>query len=379
MLYGFFVSVLALFVFTSSTKGQIIPPARAATTSSTSTVEVPRELTLDNAVEILLRNNLSLNAARYGVDIALAQRLTASYKPNPTITLGAEQFDFGHPFLHAFSTDQTTAANRIYTFRYDQILERGDKRKLRTEVGDLQLKAAEAQVLETTRQQLFQLKQAFYTAVLARENVRVADENLYLIHSTEQLIRLHVESGDTAEGELIKFQANKVQYERDLVAAQLSYQQAARDVLNILGAEPKNVVGLARTCGFDAPQLLADSPIDVLGELKTEPVSISLAEAQQAALENRPDLIAAQRNVDAAQRAVDLAYSLRRRDLNIGWEYQRNGGENTFGVVLSLPVFVHNNHQGEIDQAVAQLQQARAQLAGEASGNDRCRQSLSRI
>ncbi len=354
---------LGLSMFAVPAKAQIMLPASAAA-SNAQKVDVPRQLTLDKAEEILLRNNLTLTSARYGVDVARALRLLASLRPNPTVTVAAEQFDIAHPIREIISTNPNVAANKFYTLRYDQIFERGDKRKLRTQAADLQVKAAEAQVLDATRQQLFQLKQAFYSAVLARENLRVADENLYLINSTEQLIKLHVETGDVAEGELIKFQSNKVQYQRDLVSSQLAYQQAARDVLNILGVEPKDVVGIVSTGGPDQiPQLLADAPIDVIGDLKAQPVTISVVELRQVAIENRPDVIAAQRNVEAAQRVLDLAYALRRRDLDIGWEYQRNGGEDTFGVVLSVPIFVHNNHQGEIDQALALLQQARTLLA----------------
>lgn len=357
-----FVLIAVLLAVTFTAKAQIMLPAAAAA-SAPARAEVPRQLTLPRAEEILLANNLALTAARYGVDIARAQRLIASLKPNPTVTLGAEQFDFAHPLLHLFATDPNSASNRVYTFRYDQILERGEKRRLRTEMAEQQLRAAEAQLLDATRQQLFGLKQAFYTAVLARENLRVADENLYLINSTEQLIKLHVETGDTAEGELIKFQSNKVQYQRDLVALQLAYEQAARDVLNLLGAEPGNVVGVVKTGGPDQlPQVLADAPIDVIGTLSAEPISLSPADLHQAAISQRPDVIAAERSVEAAQRAVDLAFALRRRDLDIGWEYQRNGSDNTLGVVVTLPVFAHNNHQGEIDQAIAQLQQARALL-----------------
>jgi len=368
MRYAVLVSLWSIVGFTIPTSAQIIVPTPAATASSAPRVEIPRQLTLESAIEILLRNNLSLIAARYGVDIARAQRLTASYKPNPTLTLGAEQFDFmgsevSCAFCNLVTTNSNSAANRTYTFRYDQIFERGDKRRLRTEAADLQLKAAEAQVLDATRQQMFQLKQAFYSAVLARENLRVADENLYLIESTERLIRLHVESGDTAEGELIKFQTNKVQYQRDLVTSQLAYQQAARDILNILGAEPKNIVPITTTGGVaQLPGLLADAPIDVIGELKFEPIAVSLDELRQTAVESRADVIAATRNVEAAQRTVDLAYALRHRDVDVGGEYQRLGSENTFGLVVSIPIFVHNNHQGEIDQAVAQLLQAKTQL-----------------
>jgi outer membrane protein, heavy metal efflux system len=356
--------VLLLPLFATSAKPQTMDPASAAASSAWPRVDVPKQLTLQTAEEILLRNNLTVTAARYGVEAARAQKLIAGLRPNPTVTLGAEQVDIGHPFHNLFSTDSNTAANRVYTYRFDQILERGDKRRLRTDAADFQLQAAEAQVLDATRQQVFQLKQAFYTAVLARENLRVADENLYLISNTEQLIKLHVDTGDTAEWELTKFQANKVQYQRDLIAAQLSYQQSVRDVLNLLGAEPSSVVGATPVGGPDLmPQLLADSPIEVIGDLHIESLSKPLAELKAAAIDNRPDVIAARRNVDAAQRSVRLAYSLRHRDIDVATEYQRNGGENTVGIVITVPLFLHNNHQGEINQAAAQLQQAKAQLA----------------
>ena len=361
--------VSCLFVLLSpllavSAKAQLMAPASSAPSSSAPKVDVPMQLTLNRAEEILLQNNLTVTAARYGVEVARAQRLIASLRPNPTVTFGSEQFDIGHPFHNVFSTDSNTAANRVYTYRFDQILERGDKRRLRTEAAGFQLLAAEAQVLDATRQQMFQLKQAFYTAVLARENLRVADENLYLINNTEQLIKLHVDAGDTAEWELTKFQVNRAQYQRDLILAQLSYQQSARDVLNLLGAQPSSVVGTTPASGADQmPLLLADSPIEVVGDLRIEPLNTSLAELRAAAIDNRPDVIAARRNVDAAQRSFDLAYALRHRDIDVAAEYQRNGGENTVGIVVTVPLFLHNNHQGEIDQAVAQLRQVKAQLA----------------
>lgn len=325
--------------------------------------EVPRQLSLDKAEEILLQNNLAITAARYGIEIARAQRLTAGLRPNPTLTFGAEQFDIGHPLRDLVATNTDAAANRVYTFRYDQILERGNKRQLRAAVAEAQLEAAEAQLLDATRQQLFQLKQVFYAAVLARENLRVADENIYLINSTEQLIKLHVETGDTAEWELIKFQANKVQYQHDLLAAQLSYQQATRDLLNLLGAQPSNVVAtIPISQSNQGPSLLADAPVEVLGDLRLQPIELSLEALRQTSLQRRPDVSAARHNVEAAEHTLALANALRRHDLDVAGEYQRNGGENTVGVVVSVPLFVHNNHQGEISQAMAQLEQARAQL-----------------
>jgi len=315
-------------------------------------VDVPRQLTLEAAEQLLLQYNLTVVAARYGVDNARAQRLIASVRPNPTLTLGAEAFDLSAPGRNLFSNSDS-AANRVYTARLDQVFERGNKRFLRTAAAELQVQTAEAQVLDTIRTQLLQLRQAFYTAVLARENVRVAQENLDLTNDTERLIKIRVNAGDAPEWDLIKFQTSKVQFQRDLAAARLAYQQAVRDVLTFVGA-------MFSTIGSTTPTAL-DAPLEVIGELRAEPltVSFSLEELRQLALETRPDVLAAQRNIESAQRTLDLAYAQRHRDVDVALEYQRIGGDNTVGATVSFPLLLSHKFEGQIKQGLAQVQQAK--------------------
>lgn len=139
-----------------------------------------------------------------------------------------------------------------------------------------------------------------------------------------------------------------MQFQRALAAARLAYQQAVRDVLTLLGAT-------FATAGNPAPAAL-----EVVGELRATPLtlSISLTELRQAALETRPDVQAAQRNIDAAQRTLDLAYAERRRDITVGLEYQRNGGDNTVGAIVSFPLLLSHKFEGQLQQGLAQLQQA---------------------
>ena len=52
---------------------------------------VPRRLTLPLAENLLIERNLSVLAARYQIEVNRAARLIASYKPNPVLTVSAEQ------------------------------------------------------------------------------------------------------------------------------------------------------------------------------------------------------------------------------------------------------------------------------------------------
>src|SRR5712691_7695556 len=289
-----FVLLVSCWWLVSQARGQSPQTPFPRSPAVPTQVDVPRQLTLEQAEQLLLQNNLAVIAARYGVDNARAQLLIAAVRPNPTLTLGAEAFDLAAPGKFLFY-NSTSAANRVYTVRIDQVLERGNKRGLRTQAAALQVQAAEAQVLDTIRTQILQLRQAFLMAVLARENVRVASENLDLTNDTERLIKARVTAGDAPGWDLIKFQANKVQFQRDLASARLAYQQAVRDVLTFIGAASPAARGsTAEVSALQTPALLADAPIEVVGELRLESLSVpeALEELRQVALDHRPDVLA---------------------------------------------------------------------------------------
>jgi cobalt-zinc-cadmium efflux system outer membrane protein len=297
----------------------------------------------------LYENNLSIVAARYGVDGSRAARLAAAYMPNPTLTTSAEQLKTDRR-LRNYAGDTGTASNPTYTFRIDQLNETGGKRRLRTESAEMQLMASEAQVLDALRQQTLQMKQFFYSALLAHENMKSAKEILESVAKTEELMSNQARKGNIAEADVIKFQANKIQFERDAATEQLSYVQALRDLINILGAKSPTAVGGGET----APAL------ELIGELTLQGTDFDQEDLRNRAVE-RPDVIAARRNLEAAEKNVDLSCAQRKVDVTIGGEYQRVGGDNTAGLVISVPLPVYNNHKANISQAEAQRNAAFAQ------------------
>src|SRR5262245_44637855 len=175
---------------------------------------IPRRLTLTQAENLLIERNLTVLAAKYQVDANRAARLIASYKLNPTVTVAAEQIPFYSPLAGSyprfFTTNSDAGANPTYTLRVDQIVERGGKRALRTTAADEQLKASEAQMLDTMRTQLFQLRRAFTAATLARENLRLAEETERQYAQTQGLTQAKVNQGDLAGVELYRVGAGRL-------------------------------------------------------------------------------------------------------------------------------------------------------------------------
>lgn len=344
---------------------------------------VPRILTLAQAEDLLLQRNLAIAVTRYQLDASRAARLIAAYKPNPVLTIGAEQLNLsdalGHTIIH---TDSNLAAQSTYTARVDKIIERGGKRELRTGQSELLVKAAEAQIQDAIRTQLFQLRQAFTSALVARENLRLAETTDQQYEQTERLTQIKVESGDLANAELYRVRAGRLQFQQTVLQARTSYEQATRDVLNLLGTRVEEVApapgAVAGSAGVppasvpgggvadDAPQAAPDSlrsaPLEIAGTFSGEPVTQDLAELRRMALESRPDVAAARAAAEAALKGLSLAQAQRVRDVDVASEFQRIGSDNSVGMTVSVPLFIYNDQKAAVAQADAQRRGADAQV-----------------
>jgi len=277
-----------------------------------------------------------------------------------------------------------TAAETTYTVRYDRLIERGGKREIRTELTTYQLNAGEAQMLDEARTQLYQLRQDFTTAALARDNLALAETTRQEYDQTIRLTEAKVENGDLARVELYRAQVAALPYQQAVQQARTSYQQATRDILNLLGARAEDVSLIKPVVDDNKAQVvnasfhtgegaidsgransLIDAPLDIEFKFDDRPISQTLAELRAIALVERPDVIASRSRYGAANKAVALAMAQRTRDVLVGVFYQRTGSDNTAGVNVSFPLLVYNKGYAAISQAAAQ-QESAISLAREA-------------
>jgi outer membrane protein, heavy metal efflux system len=343
----------------------------------------PPRLSLPQAETLLLQRNLAIAANRYQLDASEALRRIAGFKPNPVLQLGAEQIPFASPVPGSvprfFATNPDAGANPVYTAQYNKVIERGGKREIRIAQADAQVEAAKIQIQDTFRTQLFQLRQAFGTALLARENLRLAETLDSQYDRTEQLTKVRVDTGDAAGVELYRVQSGRLQYKQAILDAQTSYNQATRDVLNLLNIGPDDITAIASAAPEESkvtlvndsssaqeaqvlPAALQNASVDLAGGFTDRPVPVTLDQLLKRALSERPDIQVAQANLHAAEDAVRLAKAQRVRDVSVGVEYQRVGDDHSVGIVTQIPLFVYNNHSADVAQAEAQRRAAEAQL-----------------
>ena len=367
---AFVLSLIVCGAVGAQTKGPVAATSETATDSRGAPATI--RLSLPAATDLLIANNLAVVAARYNVDILRAQRIAAGLRPHPNLTFSATQFTIPRVFEYPrefFHTNQENgAANSTYTLEVDQLIERGDKRQLRVSQADLNSQAAEAQVKDTLRQQIFQLRQAFFTAVLARENLRVLEENLDHFDRTQNLLIAQVKEGYSSGVDLKRVQLQGLQFQNDVNSAQQTYEQSLRDVFNLIGSGDSPsfansaAPAIVPTAGRPSVVPGLDASLEVLdGNLDIIPTLLWIDDLRRMALENRPDVKAAELLFKAAEQGVALAEAQHTRDITVGGQYSRNGSDNTVGVVVGVPLGTRRFTEAAVAQATAAKLQAEAQ------------------
>jgi outer membrane protein TolC len=362
-------------------------------------------LTLAEAEQLLIDRNLAVIAARRGVDAARANRLVASSLPPPQVTVGNSFAQFNETQAGAIKGARFLSPSNNIVAGLQVLVERGNKRTLRTRVAEDQIGAAEAQVLDAVRTQLFTLRQSFLGALLARANLEVALGNRMSLDRTETLLRRQLRDGAIPEGDLLRFQASRLQFEPDVTTNAQAYAAGVAAVAALLSADPADFqpgAGQIGALGITpavpgalgavppsqrsaAPSGPASAPtsvrtilspvaFDVRGRFDQVPTLGIGRDDLAKGIESRADVVAAQRQYAAANSNRLLAEAGRSRDVTLNGSWGRSrlsqdlpnstdqlNAVNSFGIQLSVPIFTRRIVEGNVGVANAQAGQAEAQ------------------
>jgi cobalt-zinc-cadmium efflux system outer membrane protein len=309
-------------------------------------------LTLAQAEQELARRNPDIAIAHTSIEGATANVTVAGQHPNPTLSLQTTQI----------SPINGIGPGRAYDKTVDSVvavslpIERGDKAKLRREAALDQLAGARHDFAETRRQQRLALHQAYYDLKLAEERLANARETRDIADQALAVADRRVRAGDLAAIDRIRLQVDALRTANDVTTAQNDVRQARIALAAVMGMY--RAMALEGTRG---PVILAPSEIDELTASDPwPPVNDASAFADPAAalaeLSWRADVAAADARVAAANAGRAVARSLRTRDVTVGAQLERAPASNsgvTFGVTVSLPLFVRYGYEGEIAKAEA--------------------------
>jgi cobalt-zinc-cadmium efflux system outer membrane protein len=303
----------------------------------------PAGVTLDQAIQMAIQHNQALLAARTTVQQSQAQEVTANLRPNP-------QFTAIWAYLPLYRTEEGFLSYLHDSTEFDAGLsylkERGHKRQLRLQAARDGTAVTRSQVEDNERTLKFQVASQFINVQLAESVLDLAQQNVASYQRTVDLGESQFKGGAISENDFLKIKLQLVQYQTDLQQAQLSRVQALSDLRQLLGHET------------------VPADYTIAGTFDYKPLVVTFEELQAKALQNRPDLRAAQQGVSAANSQYALAKANGKQDVTLEGNYSHSSGFNTFSVSMSIPLAIFDRNQGEIARTNYAISQARYGLRG---------------
>ena len=308
------LAVLVASLTLSEARGQAPGPTQA-----------PKPLTWEEVKARFETNNPTLRAGEIGIDESKANEITAYLRPNPTLTILADQIDpfSGGPSHGPFAYFLTSA-----TVNY--LHERQHKRELRLESAEKATGITVSSQADLERNLLFNLRSAFVGMMQAKAVLRLTVDNLSYWDQVLKISRDRFQAGDIAQIDLNRLELQRVQFESDVQTAEVNLRTSKIQLLMLLNDR---------------------TPIDqfdVLGLYEYTDQLAPLDDFRQIALDNRPDLRAAMQSVDKATTDHRLAVSNGSTDPTFGFDFGRNPPiDQYFGVSVSIPLRIFDRNQGE--------------------------------
>jgi cobalt-zinc-cadmium efflux system outer membrane protein len=325
----------------------VMTPLRAAGQSQPQAAPqaLATHVTLDQAIDLALKHNHSLQAARTLISQNQAQEITANLRPNPVGLIDEQYLPFFSP--SAFTHDYVDT-NAVFDLGFSYLIERGKKRQRRLEAARNQTSVTTATVTDDERALTASVAQLFVAALLAKANLDLAQQDLTSFQQTVDISQASFQAGALSEGDLLKIKLQLLQFQMDLSAAKLARVQA--------------LASLRQLIGFDA----VPENYEVDGDLTYESLHLNLDDLKMLALRTRPDLRAAQLGVTAAQSQYTLARANGKPDLGVTFTYNHLGGVSAGSLFFNMQIPIFDRNQGEIARtryAIAQSQELSSEQA----------------
>ena len=310
----------------------LIPSAEAQTQGTV-------RITLEEAIQLALQHNHNLLAARTAIQQSQAAETTANMRPNPALFADWEYL----PLTHSAQNSQYLHDSTEGDLGLSYLLERGKKRQHRLQAAKDITAQTISLVADNERGITFGVATLFVNVQLAESTLDLAEQDLKSFQQTVDLGETRYKAGAISEDDYLKIKLQLLQFETDVQQAQLARVQALSDLRQLLGYES------------------VSADYDVVGPFDYQPLKGNLEDFQLKALQNRPDLRAAQQGVTAAHSQYELQRAIGKPDVTVQGNYSHVNGINAATFYGSIPLQIFNRNQGEIARARFAITQAQEQ------------------
>jgi outer membrane protein, heavy metal efflux system len=308
----------------------------------------PEGMNLDTAIELLVKQNLDLEAARLEIPMADADVLTANLRANPIFYADTQLIPYGHfSFLRPGGPPQSD-------ININYPLDITFKRQARTRSAREAKSVTEAQLKDAVRNQIDNLYTVYEDVVSAGLTLKFSEVYVAgirrLFSITEELVKK----------EQIK--------PADLEAVKASVMKAELQVKESKQAKIKANRALALILNMPLDDVEKIDVFDPVGQLR--PLPLMREELVNKALAARPDLLAIKIGVRRADSDLRLAKANAVPDVYVLYQpytFQNNtylgvpsAYSWTLGLTASIPLY--NRNQGNVTRAKINIDQTQLQV-----------------
>jgi len=264
--------------------------------------------------------------------------------------LNQRAFNFGLDFNNPGRIDDLNASGTVAFNLYS-----GGRASAARSAARAGSEAADRDWQETRNQLAADVVKAVLELRKAREGVRAVESGVRAYEASVSVAQARFDAGQMLKSDLLSLRVELAQTRESLAEARHGAALAERAFEFLLGAGP------------------AGEPVELVED---DPALARLSEPDTCDYSHRPELVAMDARVRAAESAIESSRGGARPTVNAfatgaydqGWMLNRHGDSWLAGVAVDLNVFDGGQTAGRVRQARAELAQARAMLRKMALG-----------
>ena len=298
------------------------------------------KLTIKQAEDRFLQNNLQLIAQRYNIDNAAAAVITARLFPNP-------DFSFSNGIRASDATQGP--AYKEQSFSVSQLFTTAGKRNKNIQLSRIGIDQARYQFFDLIRTLKFTLRNDFYSIYFQQQSAGIYNQEINSLAKTLTVFKEQYTKGNIAEKEVLRIQSQLYTLEAEYNNLQMGIDTVQSEFKMLIKAGPNVIIQPIVNYDLDGKNIVADVPYQRLLD---------------SAYANRYDLKLSKVTVDYNNLNLQLQKATAVPDVSFSLSFDKLGSyANNYlggGIDFSLPFF--NRNQGGIKQARIAIDQSKAQL-----------------
>ncbi len=337
-----FFSILIISLLSASAPAQESLSNTAPATRDTIT------LTIKQAEELFLKNNLSLITQRYNIDAAKAEVITAKLFDNPEISFETILYNPANHKVLDFGKGYGEGTNQLNA-SLSQLFRTAGKRNKNIQLANISVQQVGYQYFDLLRTLRYTLRNDFYTIYYQQQSEKVYADEINSLQKTLVVFEQQFAKGNIAKKEVLRLKSQLYSLQTELNSLKDETEDVQSELKLLTRLDPATYI-----------KTIDDTALPSKDEISKTLYSTLI----DSAYANRNDLKIAQSSIDYSNLNLKLQKAMAVPDITVFLTYDKQGNyqNNYNGLGISFPLPFLNRNQGNIKQAKIAVETTKTEL-----------------